>query len=141
MLRRVRGKEVLMGRLQRGDDLLEALTALVAREGVRLGRVEALGAVEKARIGYYDQAGFVYRYLEFDHDLEILALAGNVSLRDGQPMVHAHVTLGGAQGRAFGGHLASGTRVFACEFAVEVLEGGELHRGHDEATGLPLWTE
>lgn len=140
MLKRLRGTEVLMGRLQRGDDLLEALTAVVTREGVRLGRVEALGAVEKARIGYYDQAGFAYRYLEFDHDLEILALVGNVSLRDGQPMVHAHVTLGDAEGRAFGGHLAPGTRVFACEFAVEVLEGGELHRGHDEATGLPLWT-
>jgi len=139
MVKRVRAKDLLMGRLQRGDDLLEALTAVVQREGVRLGRVEALGAVEKARVGYYDQASFQYEYLDLDQDLEILALVGNVSLRDGQPMVHAHVTLGDAQGRAFGGHLAPGTRVFACEFTVEVLEGAELHRGHDEATGLPLW--
>ncbi|MDW7710517.1 MAG: DNA-binding protein [Deferrisomatales bacterium] len=141
MVRRLRVREVLMGRLRRGDDLLECLTAFVRREGVRLGRVEALGAVERARVGYYDQGAFEYRYLEFDTDLEILALLGNVSLRDGEPMVHAHVTLGDAQGRAFGGHLAPGTRVFACEFAVEVLDGEELHRGHDEATGLPLWTE
>ncbi|MBE0618114.1 MAG: DNA-binding protein [Proteobacteria bacterium] len=140
MLRRVRGKEVLMGRLQRGDDLLEALTAVVTREGVRLARVEALGAVEKARVGYYDQASFEYRYLDLDRDLEILTLVGNVSLRDGQPVVHAHLTLGDGEGRAFGGHLAAGTRVFACEFAIEVLDGGEFHRGHDEATGLPLWT-
>jgi predicted DNA-binding protein with PD1-like motif len=138
--KRMRAKDVLLGRLQRGDDLLEALTDLVRREGVRLGRLEALGAVEKARVGYYDQAAYEYRYLDFDQDLEILALVGNVSLRDGQPMVHAHLTLGDAQGRAFGGHLAPGTRVFACEFAVEVLEGAEFHRGHDEATRLPLWT-
>jgi len=140
VVKRVRTKDLLMGRLQRGDDLLEALTAAVQREGVRLGRVEALGAVEKARVGYYNQTTFAYEYLDLDRDLEILALVGNVSLRDGQPMVHAHVTLGDGQGRAFGGHLAPGTRVFACEFTVEVLEGGEFHRGHDEATGLPLWT-
>ncbi len=139
MHRRLRAKDVVLGRLQRGDDLLESLNGLVRREGVRLGRVEALGAVERARVGYYDQASFEYRYLDFETDLEILALVGNVSLRDGVPTVHAHVTLGDAQGRAFGGHLAPGTRVFACEFAVEVLEGGELHRQHDEATGLPLW--
>lgn len=140
LIKRVRAKDVLLGRLQRGDDLLEALTVLVRQEGVRLGRLEALGAVEKARVGYYDQEAYEYRYLDFDQDLEILALVGNVSLRDGQPMVHAHLTLGDAQGRAFGGHLVPGTRVFACEFAIEVLEGAELHRGHDEATRLPLWT-
>lgn len=140
MLKRVRAKDVLLGRLQRGDDLLEALTEVVRREGVRLGRIEAVGAVEKARVGYYDQTTYAYRYLDFGQDMEILALVGNVSLRDGEPMVHAHVTLGDAQGRAFGGHLAAGTRVFACEFAIEVLEGAEFHRGHDEATRLPLWT-
>ena len=34
-------------------------------------------------------------------------------------MVHAHVTLGDAEGRAFGGHLAAGTPVFACEFVIQ----------------------
>lgn len=141
LVKRVRAKDVVMGRLERGDDLLDALTRLVQREGVRLGRLEALGAVEKARVGYYDQAAYEYRYLDFDQDMEILALVGNVSLRDGQPMVHAHLTLGDAQGRAFGGHLVSGTRVFACEFAIEVLEGAGLHRSHDEPTRLPLWAD
>ncbi len=131
---------VVVGRLERGDDLLQALTGVCRAEGVRLGRVEALGAVERARLGFYDQRERVYRYWEVDEPLEILALVGNVSLRDGQPMVHAHVTLGDHAGRALGGHLVEGTRVFACEYALEVLEGADLHRGLDEATGLPLWT-
>ncbi|MHB8763762.1 MAG: PCC domain-containing protein [Deferrisomatales bacterium] len=56
MVRRVRSREVLVGRLGRGDDLLEALTRVAREEGVRLGRLEALGAVEGARVGFYDQA-------------------------------------------------------------------------------------
>ncbi|MBW1828134.1 MAG: DNA-binding protein, partial [Deltaproteobacteria bacterium] len=43
-------------------------------------------------------------------------------------------------GKAFGGHLASGTIVFACEFILEALDGPAFTRGLDEVTGLPLWT-
>jgi len=139
MTKRVRVGEVLMGRLQRGDDLLGALTERAKAAGVRAGRLQALGAVEKARVGFYDQAAFEYRFLDLTEPLEILALIGNVSLRDGEPMVHAHVTLGDDRGRAFGGHLVPGTTVFACEFTLETLEGAEFHRARDEATGLPLW--
>jgi len=38
MLKRVRSRDVLMGRLQRGDDLLDALTAVVQPEGAELHR-------------------------------------------------------------------------------------------------------
>ncbi len=130
---------VLMGRLRRGDDLLAALTTLCRDEGVTLGRVTALGAVECACVGFYDQQARTYSYLTFDRPLEILALVGNISLRDGAPAVHAHITLGEEDGRALGGHLAPGTRVFACEFTLDVLAGPALTRGYDEETGLPLW--
>jgi len=141
MTKQVRIGEVLMGRLQRGDDLLGALTERAKAAGVRAGRLQALGAVEKARVGFYDQEAFEYQFLDLGEPLEILALLGNVSLRDGEPMVHAHVTLGDARGKAFGGHLVPGTTVFACEFTIEILEGAEFHRARDEATGLPLWRD
>lgn len=128
-----------IGRLQRGEDLLAALTERCRAAGIRLGRLEAIGAVEVARVGFYDQDGRIYRYLDFDTPQEILSLKGNVSLRDGEVMVHAHITLGDAEGRAGGGHLAPGTRVFACEYLIEELAGAELHRSVDEVTGLPLW--
>lgn len=136
----VRQARVLMGRLIRGDDLLERLTEICVAEGVRTGRLEAIGAVEKARLAYYDQRAGEYQFFELATPLEITKLSGNVSLKDGQPMVHAHVTLADRDGRAFGGHLAPGTVVFACEFVVEVFDGPDFVRGFDEQTGLPLWT-
>jgi len=71
--------------------------------------------------------------------MEITKLTGNVSLKDGQPMVHAHITLADEQGQAFGGHLAEGTRIFACEVIIEAYAGDIFERTWDETTGLSLW--
>jgi len=129
----------IIGRCDHRADLLEEITSLCKVEDVKLGRLEALGAVSKARLAYYDQDAREYRFFEINKHMEITGLVGNVSLKDGQPIVHAHITLADADGCAYGGHLASGTVVFACEFCIQVLKGAQLHRGFDEQTGLPLW--
>jgi len=130
----------LMGRLAKGVDLLLALEKFCQQHNINLGEVRALGAVSRAKVGFYNQSQRKYYYLEFDQPLEILALVGNISLKDGKPMVHAHVTLADAQGRAVGGHLAEGTPVFACEFAIdEYTADQELARQPDAETGLWLW--
>lgn len=135
----VNAARTLMGRLPHGADLLEALTDLARREGVTHGRLEALGAVSRARVGFYDQARRVYAYVAFNEPLEMLNLTGNISLKDGEPFVHAHVTLARESGAALGGHLAPGTTVFACEFILNVLAGPALERTPDDETGLALW--
>ncbi len=135
----VEKQSVYMGRLAFGADLLEELTKICKDRSVFCGRVEAIGAVQKACIGYYDQDLMQYQFNTMDQALEILKLTGNVSLKDGEPMVHAHVTLADAKGRAFGGHLAPGTVIFACECIVEGFDGPEFKRVPDEDTGLPLW--
>lgn len=130
----------IMGRLTKGDDLLAALEAVSRAHHLTLGEVQAIGAVSKARVGYYNQGEQKYQFLELDRPLEILALTGNVSLKDGQPFVHAHVTLGDEAGNAFGGHLAEGTVVFACEFVMQEHRSEMVfQRALDEETGLFLW--
>lgn len=130
---------VVMGRLDHGADLLEEITEICRKEGIRMGRVAAIGAVSGARLGFYNQETREYRFFSIDQPLEILNLAGNISIKDGEPMVHAHVVLGDKDGKAFGGHLAPGTTVFACECIIGVLEGPVLERKLDSETGLPLW--
>ena len=116
------------------------MTNLCKERGVDLGRIEAIGAVQKARIGFYNQDTRTYQFLDLDRSLEITNLVGNVSLKDGKPFVHAHVTLADEEGKSFGGHLAPGTVVFACEFVLEAFDGPAFNRGPDEETGLPLWS-
>jgi uncharacterized protein len=132
--------ELFMGKLDYGSDLLEEITLMCRKENIRLGRVHALGAVQKARLGFYNQQTREYQFIVMDQPLEITALAGNVSLKDGMPFVHAHITLADRAGNAYGGHLAPGTVVFACEFILEAFEGPTFERRFDEVTGLPLWS-
>jgi hypothetical protein len=130
-----------MGKGAHGGDLLGEITDFCKARGVTLGRVEALGALVRAKLGYYNQNSRQYETLEFDRHLEITNLVGNVSVKDGEPIVHAHVTLADDKGIAFGGHLVSGCEIFACEFVVQGFDGPQLTRGFDEQTGLPLWNE
>ena len=129
-----------MGRLTKGDDLLLALEKFCEEHHITLGEVRALGAVTKAKVGFYNQAERKYYFLDFDQPLEILVLVGNISLKDGKPMVHAHVTLADHEGRAWGGHLAPGAPVFACEFAIHEYQADRtLNMQNDPETGLMLW--
>jgi uncharacterized protein len=139
VIKEVERIELFTGRLRHGADLLEEITELCKQKNMRLGRVEAIGAVQKACIGFYDQRKREYRYITIDEPLEITNLMGNISMKDGIAMVHAHVTLANGAGKAFGGHLAPGTIIFAAEVAIEVLDGTELVREFDDETGLALW--
>jgi len=124
-----------------GGDLLGEIRDFCEARGITLGRVEALGAIARAKLGYYNQNTRQYEFLEIDRHLEIANLVGNISMKDGRPMVHAHVTLSDDQGNAYGGHLVGGCEVFACEFVVQAFDGPQLTRGPDEQTGLPLWNQ
>ena len=129
-----------MGRLSHGADLLEELTAICKDKNFQLGSIEAIGAVQKAAIEFYDQTKREYQIISINKPLEITNLTGNISIKDGAPFVHAHVTLADASGRACGGHLAAGTIVFACEFILEIFDGATLKREFDQDTGLSLWS-
>ena len=140
IMKKIKSNRLFLGKLNHGSDLLEEITAICQKEDIRLGRIEALGAVKQACLGFYNQQSREYQFLEFNQPLEITSLVGNVSLKEGDPIVHAHITLADEAGRAYGGHLAPGTIVFACELFLEVLEGPPFERGFDHETGLPLWT-
>ena len=138
-MKQARRGTVWIGKLEHGADLLDEITAVCREAGIQLGRVQAIGAVQRARLACYDQQGKAYEFFDLGEPLEILNLTGNISTKDGQPMVHAHVVLSKGQGETFGGHLAAGTVVFAGECIVEELLGLEYVRRYDETTGLPLW--
>jgi len=141
MINNVRVSRILMGRLPYGADILDELSDICIKERINLGWVQALGAVQRARLAFYNQQTYEYQFLDFDGPLEIASLVGNVSVRDNQPFIHAHVTLTDEKGNGYGGHLALGTVVFACEFILQVVDGPTLKRSYDVPTGLHLWKE
>ena len=130
-------KELIV-RLKHDADLVQTITELARSKGVEVGSFTAIGALKRARLGYYDQKNHEYREMEIDTPHEMASCIGNVSLKDGEPFVHAHVVLADEAGNTKAGHLFEGI-VFAAEVHLHQLEGPRLERKYDEVTGLSLW--
>jgi hypothetical protein len=133
-------KRVVVRRLVPGADLLEELSKLVKVEGIELGALSGIGALRKAAVGIFDLEKREYIVNEFDEEMEICALTGNVSLKEGEPFVHAHLALSDREGRGFGGHLMPGCEVFVAEVILWEFEGARLERcPQADCGGLALW--
>ena len=130
-------KELVL-RLEHDADLIQSITELARNKGVEAGSFTAIGALKRARLGYYDQENNEYREMKIDTPHEMASCMGNVSLKDGEPFVHAHVVLADETGNTKAGHLFEGI-VFAAEVHLHELEGPRLEREYDEVTGLSLW--
>lgn len=134
-------KRTFVGRLPHGADLLESITKIANEENIRVGKVTAIGAVQRAAIAYYNQDTKEYERKEFDKHLEIVSCVGNISTLKQRSMAHCHIVLADEHGNCLGGHLTNGCIVFACEVIIEELEGDSLIRHLDGTTGLSLWQE
>jgi len=130
-------KELIL-RLKHNTDIVQSIAEFAGSKGVKAGNFTALGALKRAELGYYDQTNHEYRKIGIDSPHEIASCVGNVSLKDGEPFVHAHVVLADEKGNTRAGHLLEGI-VFAAEVHLTQLEGPKLERKYDEVTGLWLW--
>ncbi|ABY95619.1 MULTISPECIES: PPC domain-containing DNA-binding protein [Thermoanaerobacter] len=128
-----------MGRFPYGKDLLEEINKLITEENILSGEIRIIGAVSKAVFGYYDAQSKNYIYISKDEHMEILNAIGNISVKDGKPFAHVHITLADKNGNAFGGHLMEGTIIFAAEFVITDYGDNNLERVYDKTTGLQLW--
>jgi uncharacterized protein len=126
-------------RLMRGSDLLISLNEAAARLEMEAGTLQIVGAVEELAIAYYRQDAKEYETHIFRAPHEISGGVGNVSLKDGEPFVHIHVTGSGADGKTVAGHLVQGTRVFLIEAYFRRLDGPAPVRQFEEDLGLPVW--
>ena len=122
-----------------GSDLLQELQKYVLAKNVNLAWISGVGAVSKAVIRYYDQPKQEWIDLRLDKRLEVAGMWGNVSLLNGEPIVHVHIVLADETGHAYGGHLADGTLVFNMEILMTTLTGPPVIRKMDPQTGLTIW--
>lgn len=126
-------------RLDRGEDIVDGITAYATEQRIQAAWFSHLGAVSAAALRYYDQVASEYRDFRIDEHLEVLSGVGNITLRDGAPFIHTHAAFGDAAGRAWGGHLDRGCIVFSLEVRLQELRGDPpVRRPHPE-TGLNLW--
>jgi predicted DNA-binding protein with PD1-like motif len=137
---------VMVARLKPGSDLLGALQEMVEDEGVEAGVIlSGVGLLEDARLRNCKSLPEEFpitdenrTYLSFSRPLEILSMSGNISMAEGSPLVHAHVTLSYIEGDEIGvvgGHLIEGCIVFGfAEIILMELKSVQMEKRFDEET-------
>jgi len=139
-----KGKQdkVFVGKLTYGADILDELSVFCVDNSINSGWINLIGAVKCYNIGFYDQNSKEYKEIkspENEAGFEIASCSGNISIKENKPFVHLHAVFTDKDGKAFGGHVMKGTKIFAAEFMLTSFEGKDFVRSHDEETGLFLW--
>jgi len=124
------------GRFEENEELVSKLTEFLEQENIQTGIFSIVGAVKASKIAYFDQKEKKYLEMPMDEPGEILHCTGNISLKDGKPFPHCHITLGAKDGSAYGGHLI-GAKVFVAEVYIKKFDK-VVERIVDSNTGLSL---
>lgn len=91
--------------LDRGDEVLEAITRFATETGVRAAGFQGIGAVGQLTLGFYDLEAQAYERRSWEEDLEVASLIGNVAVVDGGPFPHVHGVFGRRDFSAVAGHV------------------------------------
>jgi predicted DNA-binding protein with PD1-like motif len=124
--------------LSTGDEAMAALKSFAKAESIGGAQITAIGALEKAKLGYFDWESKTYLPIQVVEQVEVASLIGDIAIGpDGEPSVHAHAVLGKRSGAALAGHLEEGQVRPTLE--VIVTESPEhLCKTKDMDTGLAL---
>lgn len=137
-------EEVIVSRLEPGDDVLLSVKQVAKEHAVTAGVFTLIGAVDRAKCGFYNPKKRAYDTRTWKPRpwgsklLEILACVGNVGQLDGDPMVHAHITLKGYSTLTLGGHLMEGCRINPTGELTLLKARGTLTRRLDKTLNLAL---
>ncbi|CAN7584598.1 DNA-binding protein [Bradyrhizobium sp. LjRoot220] len=105
-----RGGQIHVVILDSGEEAFAALTRFANEAKITAASVSAIGAFEKAVVGWFDFATKTYRKIEVNQQCEVLSALGDVAVGDdGKASLHIHAVLGLSDGSTRGGHLLAGT--------------------------------
>lgn len=103
------GAQVRIVILDTGEEAFAALTKFANDAKISAASLTAIGAFERAVVGWFDFSSKSYRKIEVNEQCEVLSAIGDVAIDDdGRASLHVHIVLGLSDGSTRGGHLLEG---------------------------------
>mgnify|MGYP001174589369 FL=1 len=102
------------------------------------GQISGIGAVKEIEMGAYDLDSKSYLRKQYPDNHELISFQGNITLKDGNPFIHAHITIGNHDLHTRGGHLFEMKVAVVGEFIIRNIESN-VHREFDKNIGLAVW--
>jgi predicted DNA-binding protein with PD1-like motif len=129
---------IFLVRTDHDSDIVAFITEFAKKQNISAATFTAIGALKSAKLGFYDQQKHQYTQHLMTEPNEIASCTGNISLKEGEPFVHAHAVLSDQNGNTKAGHLME-AKVFAAEIHLTELLGEKVERKMDAVTELSLW--
>lgn len=120
-----------------GDEAIAKLQAFAAEHRLHASQFTGIGAFSRAVLGFYDLQKKEYKRIPIDEQVEVVGFLGDITLSDGKPKLHPHVTVANASGAVYGGHLLEATVRPTLEIIV-TESPAYLRRTFNPEAGLPL---
>ena len=121
----------------KGEEVVQGLTAFAGRESLRASQITAIGALSDVTLGYFDRESRQYRAIPLAEQVEVLSLLGVITLDGEKPKLHGHIVVGRRDRTAHGRHLLEGHVWPTLEVMVEESPR-HLQRRLDPASGIAL---
>lgn len=111
----------LLLNLDTGDEVISTLKQIAEKESIDLAIIYGVGKSSEAILGLYDQVSNRYFIEEFNEDMTIINLHGNIALINGKPYIKCCASLS-KDGLVFiGGHLAKAVIEDSAEFIIDLM--------------------
>ncbi|MER9654224.1 DNA-binding protein [Mesorhizobium sp. M0152] len=138
LVNEVDGQRTFVVVLDPGEEAFTTLTAFAADQKLDGASLTAIGAFERATVGWFDLNAKTYRRIPIDEQCEVLSAIGDIALGDdGQPSLHIHAVFGLSDGSTRGGHLLEG--IVRPTLEVTLVEApGRLRRSRRPELGIAL---
>ena len=124
--------------LAKGDYINRTFESFAAIKGVECAWLNGIGALENPEIGYYSINDKSYHRKHFKGEFELTSLIGNITMKEGKPFAHTHITFSDTNYKVFGGHLFDAKITAAGEFIMQ-LGDDDINRKMNQGIGLSLW--
>ena len=123
--------------LDPGDEAVAALSGFAVAQQLSGAQITAIGAFERATLGWFDRGAKNYRPIRVGQQCEVLSLVGDVALGADGSQPHIHAVLGLPDGTTRGGHLLEGHVWPTLEVIIRETHAG-LHKTYRPEVGLAL---
>ena len=130
-------KDVVVLRLEKGEEVLNSIRELCKRENIKSGTINGLGAANKIVIGLFKPSEKKYYSTTHNDDFEITNLTGNISVMNEEIYLHVHGTFANINGNCIGGHVNEVIISATSEIIIRKIDG-YIGRKFDENIGLNL---
>jgi hypothetical protein len=129
----------IVGRLEDGEEIVEALTKLCREHDVEAAEIRAIGDLSEVELARFDadEKKYVTDFAGAGN-FQIVSLNGNVSMLGDEPALRLETLMtvkGPAGPQVLSGQLRSGT-ARSCEFVLEIYEDLAMERRLDADSGM-----